>query len=111
LSASKTTKYSDQLIDWLVDAGYTHCFFVAGGNNMHLLDSVRTRMVCVPFVHEVGAAIAVEYFNASRDEGSGRALALVTAVPNYQRANRNRRRLARKPRTTHHRRTGQEQAI
>lgn len=74
-------KYGDQLIDWLVAAGYTHCFFVAGGNIMHLLDSVRTRMVCVPFVHEVGAAIAVEYFNASRDEGSGRALLLVTAGP------------------------------
>lgn len=74
-------KYGDQLIDWLVDAGYTHCFFVAGGNIMHLLDSVRTRMVCVPFVHEVGAAIAVEYFNASRDESSGRALLLVTAGP------------------------------
>ena len=40
---------------------------------MHLLDSVRTRMVCVPFVYEVGAAIAVEYFNALRDKGSGRA--------------------------------------
>jgi acetolactate synthase I/II/III large subunit len=74
-------KYGDQLVDWLVAAGYTHCFFVAGGNIMHLLDSVRTRMVCVPFVHEVGAAIAVEYFNASRDEGTGRALALVTAGP------------------------------
>ena len=74
-------KYADQLVDWLVHAGYTHCFFVAGGNIMHLLDSVRTRMVCVPFVHEVGAAIAVEHFNASRDEGSGRAFALVTAGP------------------------------
>ncbi len=73
--------YSDQLVDWLVAAGYTHCFFVAGGNNMHLLNSVRTRMVCVPFVHEVGAAIAVEYFNAAREEGAGRALALVTAGP------------------------------
>ncbi|BBY20986.1 thiamine pyrophosphate-binding protein [Mycobacterium stomatepiae] len=74
-------KYSDQLTDWLVDAGYTHCFFVAGGNNMHLLNSVRSRMVCVPFVHEVAAAIAVEYFNAARDENTGRALALVTAGP------------------------------
>jgi len=74
-------KYGDQLVDWLVAAGYTHCFFVAGGNIMHLLDSVRTRMVCVPFVHEVGAAIAVEYFNASRDTGGGRALLLVTAGP------------------------------
>ena len=79
--SSEPAKYSDQLIDWLVGAGYTHCFFVAGGNNMHLLNSVRTRMVCVPFVHEVGAAIAVEYFNAARDEGGRRALALVTAGP------------------------------
>ncbi|ACC40781.1 acetolactate synthase (large subunit) IlvB1_3 [Mycobacterium marinum M] len=78
---AEPAKYSDQLVDWLVGAGYTHCFFVAGGNIMHLLNSVRTRMVCVPFVHEVAAAIAVEYFNASRDEGSGRALALVTAGP------------------------------
>ncbi|OBJ55177.1 thiamine pyrophosphate-binding protein [Mycobacterium asiaticum] len=80
-AAPKPAKYSDQLTDWLVGAGYTHCFFVAGGNIMHLLDSMRTRMTCVPFVHEVGAAIAVEYFNASRDEGTGRALALVTAGP------------------------------
>mgnify|MGYP000538263782 CR=1 FL=1 len=78
---AQPSKYSDQLTDWLVSAGYTHCFFVAGGNIMHLLDSVRTRMVCVPFVHEVGAAIAAEYFNAARDEGSGRALLLVTAGP------------------------------
>lgn len=74
-------KYSDQLADWLVGAGYTHCFFVAGGNIMHLLDSFRTRMVCVPFVHEVGVSIAVEYFNATTDSGAGRALALVTAGP------------------------------
>lgn len=74
-------KYSDQMIDWLVEEGYTHCFFVAGGNIMHLLDSVRTRMTCTPFIHEVGAAIATEYFNASRDEDGGRAFALVTAGP------------------------------
>ncbi|MBE7191642.1 MAG: thiamine pyrophosphate-binding protein [Gordonia polyisoprenivorans] len=74
-------KYSDQFIDWLVEEGYTHCFFVAGGNNMHLLDSVRTRLVCVPFVHEVAAAIAAEYFTATRDPGAGKAFALVTAGP------------------------------
>src|SRR3954467_13184955 len=78
---SKPAKYGDQLIDWLVAAGYTHCFFVAGGNIMHLLNSVRTRMVCVPFVHEVGAAIAAEYYNAARDEGSAGAMVLVTAGP------------------------------
>ena len=38
-------KYSDQFMDWLVELGYTHCFFVGGGNVMHLLESARTRMV------------------------------------------------------------------
>ena len=74
-------KYSDQFADWLVDDGYTHCFYVAGGNIMHILNSVRTRMTCVPFVHEVGAGIAAEYFNESRDNAEGRAFALVTAGP------------------------------
>ena len=74
-------KYSDQLADWLVDDGYTHCFFVAGGNIMHILDSLRTRMNCIPFVHEVGATIGAEYFNASRDVTGGKAFALVTAGP------------------------------
>jgi acetolactate synthase-1/2/3 large subunit len=65
--------------DWLVEFGYTHCFFVAGGNIMHLLDGVRKRVTCVPFVHEVAAGIATEYFNASG--GLGRAFTLVTAGP------------------------------
>lgn len=72
-------KYSDQLADWLLDLGYTHCFFVAGGNIMHLLDSVRTRMTCVPVVHEVAAGIAVEYFNEVATER--KAFAMVTAGP------------------------------
>ena len=46
--SSEPAKYSDQLIDWLVGAGYTHCFFVAGGNNMHLLNSARTPSGCAP---------------------------------------------------------------
>lgn len=74
-------KYSDQFVDWLVEEGYTHCFFLAGGNIMHLLDSVRTRMTCIPFVNEIGAAIAVEYFNEINDSGQGKAFALVTAGP------------------------------
>jgi len=74
-------KYSDQFVDWLCEEGYTHCFYVAGGNIMHLLNSVRTRMVCVPFVHEVGAGIAAEYFNESNEGEGGRAFALVTAGP------------------------------
>ena len=72
-------KYADLIGDWLVEAGYTHCFFVAGGNIMHLLDGVRSRMRCIPFVHEVAAGIAAEYFNES--DGAGRAFALVTAGP------------------------------
>ncbi|MGK2954596.1 MAG: thiamine pyrophosphate-binding protein [Solirubrobacterales bacterium] len=73
-------KYSDQFIDWLVEEGYTHCFFVAGGNIMHLLDSVRSKMICVPFVHEVAATIAAEYFTATSDD-RGKAFVLVTAGP------------------------------
>jgi acetolactate synthase I/II/III large subunit len=73
--------YADQLVDWLVEEGYTHCFFVAGGNIMHLLDAVRTKMVCIPFVHEVGAAIAAEYFTAMRPDSAGKAFVLVTAGP------------------------------
>lgn len=72
-------KYSDYMVDWLVDLGYTHCFFVAGGNIMHLLDSARTRLKCVPVVHEVAAGIAVEYFNQM--SAGSRAFALVTAGP------------------------------
>lgn len=72
-------KYADLVAQWLVEDGYTHCFFVAGGNIMHLLDGMRSRVVCIPVVHEVAAGIAVEYFNES--DGEGRAFALVTAGP------------------------------
>jgi acetolactate synthase-1/2/3 large subunit len=78
---TQPTKYSDQFVDWLIEEGYTHCFFVAGGNIMHILDSVRSRMTCVPFVHEVGAAIAAEYFTVAADTQTGKAFVLVTAGP------------------------------
>lgn len=72
-------KYSDQIVDWLCQAGYTHCFFVPGGNIMHLINSADQRMECVGFVHEVAATIATEYFNeVSRGK---RAFTLVTAGP------------------------------
>lgn len=74
-----TMKYADLLIEWLQGLGYTHCFFVAGGNSMHLLDGARRRLTCIPVVHEVAAGIATEYFNEA--EGPGRAFALVTAGP------------------------------
>ena len=38
--ADAPKKYAEQMVDWLVELGYTHCFFVAGGNIMHLLDAV-----------------------------------------------------------------------
>ena len=75
----KSEIYSDQICDWLVEEGYTHCFFVAGGNIMHLLNSARTRFTCVAVVHEVTSAIAVEYFNESNSYS--KAFALVTAGP------------------------------
>jgi acetolactate synthase-1/2/3 large subunit len=72
-------KYSDLLMEWLADAGYTHCFGVAGGNIMHLLESASRKLTFVPFVHEVAAGIAAEYFNEVSDDK--KALALVTAGP------------------------------
>src|SRR5947209_4007543 len=77
---TSTMKYSDLVVDWLSELGYTHCFFVGGGNIMHLLDGVRSRMKCIPVVHEVAAGIATEYFNESKLNGE-RAFAMVTAGP------------------------------
>lgn len=74
-------KLSDYLVDELLRLGYRSCYFVAGGNIMHILNSVRTRMKCIPFAHEVGAAIATEYHNASLAVSEGRAFCLVTAGP------------------------------
>jgi acetolactate synthase-1/2/3 large subunit len=72
-------KYSDLLAEWLVELGYTHCFFVAGGNIMHLLESCSHKLTCIPVVHEVAAGIAAEYFNELH---LGRkAFAMVTAGP------------------------------
>jgi acetolactate synthase-1/2/3 large subunit len=73
------TNYSEQVCDWLIEEGYTHCFFVAGGNIMHLLNSARSRFKCIPVVHEVAAGIACEYFNET--SGKNRAFVLVTAGP------------------------------
>lgn len=73
-------KFSDFFLDVLESEGYTTCYFVAGGNIMHLLNSARTRFNCVPVVHEVTAAIATEYFNKSNKNGE-KAFTLVTAGP------------------------------
>ncbi len=82
------TKYSDLLADWLTELGYTHCFFVAGGNIMHLLESCSRRLICIPVVHEVAAGIAAEYFNevhlgpnGQPSDKPAKAFAMVTAGP------------------------------
>ena len=72
--------HADEMVIWLGELGYTHCFFVSGGNSMHLLNAARQRMVCIPVVHEVSAGIAAEYFNES-NLSSGKAFVLVTAGP------------------------------
>lgn len=72
-------KYSDCLTDWLVDLGYTHCFYVGGGNIMHLIESFSKKLDCRPVINEVAAGIAAEYFNETAS--AQKALALVTAGP------------------------------
>ena len=76
-------KYAECLVHWLKQEGYGTCYFVAGGNIMHLLDGVRKQMRCIPVVHEVAAAIAVEYHNEVLTTGptDNKAFALVTAGP------------------------------
>lgn len=74
------SKYSDEFMLWLKDEGYTHCFYLSGGNVMHLLESASQNFVCIPFVHEVGAGIAADYFNEIAIDGQ-RAFVLVTAGP------------------------------
>lgn len=72
-------KYSDQIGAWLKAAGYTHYFYVGGGNIMHLTESLDRYLTGVPVVHEVAAGIAAEYFNVIA--APRKALALVTAGP------------------------------
>ena len=72
-------KYSDQIAAWLKAAGYTHYFYVGGGNIMHLTESLDRYLTGVPVMHEVAAGIAAEYFNEIA--APAKALALVTAGP------------------------------
>lgn len=72
-------KYSDQIGAWLSAAGYSHYFYVGGGNIMHLTESLDRYLTGVPVVHEVAAGIAAEYFNEVST--TGKALALVTTGP------------------------------
>lgn len=81
MTGTQRQTYARQVISWLTDLGYTHCFFVAGGNIMHLLEAVRTELVAIPVVNEVAAGIAAEYFNEVADPARHRAFAMVTAGP------------------------------
>lgn len=74
-----TIKYSDLICKWLKAMGYTHCFYLAGGNIMHLLESASRYFTCIPTVHEVAAGVAAEYMNESSHRY--RAFVLVTAGP------------------------------
>ena len=74
-------KYSDLLCEWLSDIGYTKCFYVAGGNIMHILEAASKFFECIPFVHEVAAGIAAEYHNEAIENKKERAFVLVTAGP------------------------------
>jgi acetolactate synthase-1/2/3 large subunit len=71
--------YAEHVTDHLAALGYTHCFLIPGGAIMHLVNAARSRMTCIPVVHEASAVIAAEYFN--QVSTSGRAFALVTAGP------------------------------
>ncbi len=74
-------KFAEYLCERLkTEENYTHCYFVAGGNIMHLLDAARSRFVCIPVVNEIAAGIAAEYFNEANLHGE-KAFALVTAGP------------------------------
>lgn len=73
-------KYSDYFMEALKGAGYTTCFFLGGGNSMHLLESASKKFKCIPVVHEVTASISTEYFNQT-NLNNEKAFALVTAGP------------------------------
>ena len=78
---SISANYGDQVCDLLVELEYTHCFYVAGGNIMHILNSASKKFICIPVVHEVSAGIAAEFFNEANRYSKSRAFVLVTAGP------------------------------
>jgi acetolactate synthase-1/2/3 large subunit len=67
-------------METLSKLGYKKCFYLGGGNSMHLLESASRYFDCIPVVHEVTAAIAAEYYNTENNPND-KAFALVTAGP------------------------------
>jgi acetolactate synthase-1/2/3 large subunit len=74
-------KFSDDVANWLLDKNYKCCFFVAGGNIMHLMDSFSNNFLMIPVIHEVTAVIAADYYNEANSLSQGKAFALVTLGP------------------------------
>ena len=77
-------KYSDLIADWLIECGYKKCFFVAGGNIMHLIESFSSKFEMIPVIHEVSAVIAADYANEISSQEAftnGKSFALVTVGP------------------------------
>jgi acetolactate synthase-1/2/3 large subunit len=81
METNNTHKYSDLMAEWLSEIGYTHVFFVAGGNIMHLIESLSHKMTMVPVINEIATTISAEYFNEANLVSGKKALALVTAGP------------------------------
>lgn len=71
--------FAESLMVWLVELGFTDCFYVAGGNSMHLLKYAHQNFSTVAFNHEASAGIAVEHFNLVATDRQ--AFALVTTGP------------------------------
>lgn len=74
-------KFSDELAKWLFERNFRCCFFVSGGNIMHLTESFSKYFKMIPVLHEVSAVIAADYFNEAESENGSKALALVTLGP------------------------------
>ena len=66
--------FSEDFCQALVDLKYSHCFYVAGGNIMHLLNAARSSFKCIPVIHEVAAVVAAEaaHVRASDDRRAQR---------------------------------------
>ena len=71
--------FSQDVCRWLIAEKYTHCFYLAGGNIMHLMNEAIKSFICVPFVSENAAVIASEYFNEFSEDR--KSFVLVTAGP------------------------------
>ena len=75
----ESESFAHALTRHLAAQGYTHCFLLPGGANMHLVEAARQMMTCIPVAHENSAVIAAEYFNLVQSDAL--AYALVTAGP------------------------------